>query len=123
MLKNSFKQLYNEPAAAYAKFVIYRDLGECRSLLKAYQAYVQQREEATKLGQELGVNQVKKEVKHLPGQWVRLSRLYRWHKRADDFDWDLIEKREKERDLQRKKAMKESVAQEIAAQFEGYSFR
>jgi hypothetical protein len=120
---NSFEQpLDNEPAAAYAKFVIYRDLGMNRSLRKAYRLYLERQEGATQVGKGLGENLPKKEVKHLPGQWVRLSKLYQWHKRADDFDWNLTEQREKEQEKLRKKAIKEQVDQIVEAQFEGYSF-
>ena len=56
-----------EPKSSYARFLIYRNLGPCRTVTAAYQV-------------------VKKGAERCPGQWQRDSTKWSWNERAAAWD-------------------------------------
>ena len=63
----AWDQQPGEPAAAYARFLVYRGLGPCRSLDKAARAY----------GGSKG---------RAPGNWFREAAAWKWQERAQAWD-------------------------------------
>jgi hypothetical protein len=67
-------RLPGEPAAAYARFLVYRNLGPARTLERAYAAYA---------GVPEGT-----ERPLVPGRWRKDSAAWRWVERSRE--WDIV---------------------------------
>jgi hypothetical protein len=65
--KQPWHQKRGEPKGSYARFLIYRNLGPCRTVTAAYQV-------------------VKKGAERCPGQWQRDSTKWSWCERAAAWD-------------------------------------
>lgn len=76
-MADSWLRLPDESEEAYAAFLIYRDLGIIRSVLKAY------RQKSGKIT-----------AKQAPGQWNKWAKDYRWRARARDYDNYLASQRQ-----------------------------
>ncbi len=67
-----WERLPNEPESAYARFLVYRNLGLGRTLHAAYGAVCRAKESQPKV--------------HLPINWKRESKEHRWPERARAWD-------------------------------------
>jgi hypothetical protein len=79
-------RLPDEPAAAYARFLCYRNLGPMRSIEAAYAAYAA---EAEAIPSRMG-KAPKGPKKPSPGNWKADARQYRWRERAEAWDVHLF---------------------------------
>jgi hypothetical protein len=72
-------QLPGEAGAAYARFLIYRNLGPARSLQSAYQAYA-----------DSGKVQKGSKKLHASGQWQKDAKQFEWAERAQAWDIHML---------------------------------
>jgi hypothetical protein len=72
----AWERLSAENSEAYARFLIYKDLGPCRGLKKAYLEYLRRYDGFTGDAKRL----------HVPGQWYDDSRFHSWVDRAAAWD-------------------------------------
>ncbi len=74
MNEKPWDRLHHESTAAYARFLVYRNLGPGRSLLAAYRA----------------VAKKSTEKQQVPGTWTRDCSRFRWSERAHEWDVDVL---------------------------------
>jgi hypothetical protein len=70
----AWDQLPGESNSAYARFLIYRNLGPARTLDAAYQSTVEK----------------SKKKQSISGQWTKDSTVFDWIRRADAWDIDIL---------------------------------
>ncbi len=75
--QNPWDRRRDEPKEAYARFLIYRNLGPARSLDRAYEVYLAMSGQETK-----GLER--------PGSWARDSVAHQWANRATDWDGEVL---------------------------------
>jgi hypothetical protein len=80
--KAPWDQLEGEPSPAYARFLVYRNLGPGRSLERAYQAFL------STIYQESAEN--RRKPPQLSGQWSDDSSRYGWVARAAAWDIEML---------------------------------
>ena len=78
--KAPWQRLEGEPAAAYARFLVYRNLGPTRSLHRAWEAHLQ----AGKRGR--GATKSNEKQPDVSSAWTRNCAEYRWPERAREWD-------------------------------------
>lgn len=74
----------DEPASAYARFVVYKSLGCGRSLDRAYHVWQRRRDRAP------GEEKLRKATGRAPGSWSKLSSQFDWPARATAYDIDAL---------------------------------
>jgi hypothetical protein len=74
--RHPWDQQENEPAAAFVRFLIFRNLGPPRDLDTAYQVYLSEQEEASE-----GIGR-----RSTPGSWRKDCVTYSWVERAHRWD-------------------------------------
>ena len=82
--KAPWERLEGEPAAAYARFLVYRNLGPTRTLQRAWEAHLQ----AGKRGRG-GRNRTKSDddpVTHRSSTWAANAVAFHWGERAGEWD-------------------------------------
>lgn len=83
-MADPWDQLPNEPNEAYARFMMYRNMGPGRTLLAAYSAHVATFRNAA-------TDAIKRQkTQQVPGHWGEDSARWRWGDRADAYDIHIL---------------------------------
>lgn len=89
-MSERWEQLTDEPDAAYARFLVYRNMGVARSLDAAYRLTNPLTESASKRVKTRRVKTATPDTRRANGQWAKDCRDYHWDERAKQWDIETL---------------------------------